>query len=79
MQFGVRLPLDRIYRLMDQVARCEKSIKKQVALTAQNLFKQHIDVLFFDVTNLFFESIQADELRQFGFSALLRPLFTLFC
>jgi transposase len=32
------------------------------------IFDQEVDVLFFDVTTLYFESIERDELRNFGFS-----------
>ena len=66
--FGIRVPLEKIYRLMDHVARCEESIKRRIALSTKNLFKQEVDILFFDVTTLYFESTKTDELRQFGFS-----------
>ena len=32
------------------------------------MFKEQIDVLFYDVTTLYFESFEADELREFGYS-----------
>ena len=32
------------------------------------VFKEPVDCLFFDVTTLYFESIEVDELRKFGFS-----------
>jgi transposase len=66
--YGIKVPLEKIYRMMDIVSDRESDIKKHIARTTQALFKEEVDVLFFDVTTLYFESIQADELRDFGFS-----------
>jgi len=66
--FGIKIPLEKIYRMMDHVAANEENIKKQIAQTTRTLFKEQVDVLFFDVTTLYFESFEKDELRNFGFS-----------
>ena len=66
--FGIKVPLEKIYKMMDRLADHESEIKQHIAMTTQSLFKEDVDVLFFDVTTLYFESIQADELRDFGFS-----------
>ena len=66
--YGIKVPLEKIYRMMDIVSDRESDIKKHIAHTTQSLFKEEVDVLFFDVTTLYFESFQADELRNFGFS-----------
>jgi transposase len=66
--YGIKVPLEKIYRMMDIVSERELDIKKHIARTTQLLFKEEVDVLFFDVTTLYFESFQADELRDFGFS-----------
>lgn len=66
--FGVKVPLERIYRMMDRVAANEDRIKKQVGTTTLSLFQDDVDVLFFDVTTLYFESFEPDELRVSGFS-----------
>jgi transposase len=42
--------------------------KKNVAKNTLSLFDNEVDVLFFDVTTLYFESLTQDELRDFGFS-----------
>lgn len=65
---GVKVPLEKIYRMMDHVAEQEEKIKKKISMTTLNLFDQKVDVLFFDVTTLYFESIQQDDLKDFGFS-----------
>jgi transposase len=66
--YGIKIPLEKIYRMMDHVADRESDIKQRIAQTTLSLFKQQVDVLFFDVTTLYFESIETDELRAFGFS-----------
>lgn len=66
--YGIKLPLEQIYRTLDHVHRCEHDIKKHAASKTLALFKQEVDVLFFDVTTLYFESFSPDELREFGFS-----------
>lgn len=66
--YGIKIPLEKIYRVMDHVAVREADIKQHIAQTTLSLFKEHVDVLFFDVTTLYFESIETDELRDFGFS-----------
>ncbi len=66
--YGVRIPLEKIYRMMDHVADQEEDIKKSVAYTTRSILEEEFDVLFFDVTTLYFESVQRDELREFGFS-----------
>ncbi|SRR3989339_123738 len=64
----VSIPLDQIYRLMDKLSENEISIKKNIFDNTQSLFKEKIDVAFFDVTTLYFESFKQDDLRCFGFS-----------
>lgn len=58
---------DQIYRLMDNLYPKINSVKRTVfnktcALSAQ------IDIVLFDVTTLYMESVVQDELREFGFS-----------
>lgn len=67
-QFNIKMDLDHIYRMMDHVCRFEDRIKQCVAKQTMSLFKKKVDVLLFDVTTLYFESTEQDELRRFGFS-----------
>ena len=67
-QFDIQLDLDHVYRMMDHVSRLESKIKDHVMLKTQSLLKTKVDVLLFDVTTLYFESSDRDELRDFGFS-----------
>lgn len=63
------LTSDQIYRLMDSLLPIQEEIVKCV-FEASKFFsqKKEIDILFFDVTTLHFESQIADELRDFGYS-----------
>lgn len=66
--FGVRVPLEKIYRAMDLLAEREELIKQHIEHTTLSLFKEKVEVLFFDVTTLYFESFKADDLRKSGYS-----------
>jgi len=60
--------LEKIYRMMDRLVEKEEAIKKRVFDSSMSLLNYEVDVLFFDVTTLYFESFDEDELRRFGFS-----------
>ncbi len=60
--------VDTIYRLMDKVYENIDGIKKKILSTTLGLFQEKVDVAFFDVTTLYFESFIPDELRHAGFS-----------
>lgn len=62
------IPLEKIYRMMDRLVPLEEEIKKRVFQSSLSLLDHEVDVLFFDVTTLYFESFEPDELRAFGFS-----------
>lgn len=66
--FGIRIPLEKIYRMMDHLSANEAVVKEHIERTTLSLFKEKVDVLFFDVTTLYFESFEPDELRKSGFS-----------
>ena len=60
--------LDSLYRAMDNLFTKIDQIKSATFNKTQSLFPQKIDLLFFDVTTLYFESIHQDDLRKFGYS-----------
>ncbi len=66
--YGVKVPLEKIYRMMDHLAKEEESVKQIIAKETCGLLGDKVDVLFFDVTTLYFESFNPDSLREFGFS-----------
>jgi transposase len=65
---GFECSLDKVYRLISKLGKAEVLINKTVFGVARKLFDEAIDLLFFDVTTLYFESWDQDELRDFGFS-----------
>jgi len=66
--FGREIDLDRIYRMMDALIEQKETALKTVFSATEQLCFGVIDCLLFDVTTLYFESTQEDELRTFGYS-----------
>lgn len=66
--YGIKIPLEKIYRMMDRLKVKEDEIRKRIAQSTLSLFRERVDILFFDVTTLYFESIETDDLRKFGYS-----------
>lgn len=60
--------LQHIYRSLDVLAEEKQRIESHIFQRQRNLFNQTIDVVFYDVTTFHFESVRADEFREFGFS-----------
>lgn len=71
--FGVTLNLNMVYKMMDHLT--DERIEKLQKLTANNtlgLLSQKIDVMFYDVTTIYFESFTEDVLRKNGYSKDLK-------
>lgn len=78
--YGKEHSLDALYRLMDQVESNLDRLKQQVYEATTSLLDRAVDILLFDVTTLYFESVHIDEdktddqgvvtlgLRKFGYS-----------
>jgi transposase len=60
--------LQHFYRSMDAIEPLALQFQKQAFETAAKYSPLPMDCFFFDVTTLYFESIEQDELRDFGFS-----------
>jgi len=75
--------LQHLYRALDKLAIENKLIQQQIFQTGRDLFNQTLDVVFYDVTTLYFESEKElpGNLRQKGFSKDGKPGQTqiLFC
>lgn len=71
-EYGIDHKVDSIYKLMDKVTSpIITQIKKTVYDRTTQLLaekKQTIDVLFYDLTTVYFETSSQDEIRDFGFS-----------
>jgi hypothetical protein len=66
--FYIDISVDRMYRLMDTLEGQEPSIQGALLNALRPLIGEKVEVLFFDVTTLYFESMDEDDLRRFGFS-----------
>lgn len=67
--FAVTLDLNLVYRMMDKIE--DKEILKLNTLVynkTKSLFKEKIDVIYFDATTLYFESFSEDEFKRNGYS-----------
>jgi len=64
------IPLHHFYRTLDVLSKEEELIKKHLFTQQSNLFSTVLDVVFYDVTTLYFESqVENDDaLRQKGYS-----------
>lgn len=60
--------LDVIYRVMDKLFPTISEMKKRTFERTKKITPETIDILFFDCTTLYFESVETDELRKFGYS-----------
>jgi hypothetical protein len=65
---GTDVPLNRIYRMMDALAKKTDRVREIVARETTSLFETKASLLLFDVTTLYFESFEADSLRVSGYS-----------
>lgn len=66
--FDIKIPIHKIYRMLDLLAESQEKVLNVVENQTRSLFQDKVDVLFFDVTTLYFESIKQDDLKSFGFS-----------
>lgn len=64
------ISLHHLYRTLDKLADNQALIQRQIFQTGRDLFNQKLDVVFYDVTTLYFESeVEQDgKLRRKGFS-----------
>jgi transposase len=68
-QFDMEHDLDAIYRMMDKLHDQIPKIKELAFRSTLALIpNQEINLVFFDVTTLYFESTEVDDLRAFGYS-----------
>jgi len=68
--FDSKIELQYLYRTLDLLADNENKIKEHLFTQRQNLFTQQLDVVFYDVTTLYFDSQKEEEgsIRQKGYS-----------
>lgn len=59
---------NHLYRSLDLLHEYKEHLEEALFQKNRNLFNMKVDVVFYDVTTFSFESVQADTLRDFGFS-----------
>lgn len=64
------IELHHFYRTLDVLEKEQESLKKHLFTTQQNLFSTELDIVFYDVTTLYFDSDEVKEgsIRQKGYS-----------
>jgi transposase len=62
------IPLHELYRTLDLLCDGKQHIEEVLFEKNVSLFNMEIDIVFYDVTTLYFESVRGDNLRDFGFS-----------
>ena len=67
-RFGKKHDLDAIYRMMDKLFERICHMKQCTFERTRSLFPERVNMVLFDVTTLYFESVETDELRAFGYS-----------
>ena len=61
--------LQKIYRYMDKLQASQKERVQEISVQhTKGLFGGNVGILFYDVTTLYFETTEKDELRNNGFS-----------
>lgn len=66
-KFGLDITVDTIYRLLDKLQHNSEAFENKVFAATKEI-ESSIDLMFFDVTTLYFETCEVDELRNFGYS-----------
>ena len=66
--YGKSYTTDSLYRLMDSVSERLDDLKRIVFEATASLTSGHVDMMLFDITTLYFESVDVDQLRAFGYS-----------
>jgi len=66
---GVCLDLDTVYRFLDKLNEQLKEKVEQIAFThTKSFLNNDISIVFYDMTTLYFEASDEDDLRKTGFS-----------
>jgi transposase len=60
--------LNHLYRSLDFLSDNKDMLEKAMYKTNQSLFKPGVNIVFYDLTTLYFESSVSDDLRKFGYS-----------
>ncbi len=62
------IKLHNLYRSLDILSANKENIEDHLFSRTKDLFNLSLDVVFYDVTTFYFESVKKDSLKDFGFS-----------
>jgi len=62
------IKLHHLYRSLDILADNKQTIEDHLFYRTKDLFNLSLDIVFYDVTTFYFESVKKDSLKDFGFS-----------
>lgn len=65
---GIRIEADAVYRFLDKLNERYKETAEQIAFEFTKKTLKDIAVVFYDMTTLYFETEDEDDLRKIGFS-----------
>ncbi len=65
---GVKIEVDSIYRFLDKLNKNYKETAERIAFEYTKRTLKNITVVFYDMTTLYFETEDEDDLRKIGFS-----------
>jgi hypothetical protein len=65
---GITVDINGIYRFLDKLSGCYKEVVERLAFEYSRSVLGTISVVFYDITTLYFESEDEDDLRKIGFS-----------
>lgn len=66
--FGISHSRKTYYKIVPECINLKKKVEKKVVDFARRYYSFNYDILFYDVTTLYFETFKEDELRMNGFS-----------
>lgn len=67
--FKEEVSLQKIYRYLDKLYNTQQELVQEISVKhTKGLFGGNLGILFYDVTTLYFETTNKDELRESGFS-----------
>lgn len=66
--FGISHSRRTYYKIVPECINLKKTVEERVINFAETHYSFNFDILFYDVTTLYFETFEEDDLRQNGFS-----------
>ena len=63
-----KVTLHQLYRTLDTLSDAKDDIERRLFEKQKSLFNLNVDIVLYDVTTLYFESVRANDLREFGYS-----------